>query len=128
MAVQNLMNTYRKHGHRAASLDPVKLRQSERKLIEEKLHTLSDNSFSMEFDTGIPSLGRATLGRVIERMEQTYCGSIGSEHFYLVDDDEREFLQQRMEETANSESILEDMRLSIFRMLVQAEEFKYFLA
>jgi len=128
MAVQNLMNTYRKHGHRAASLDPLKLRQSERKLIEEKLHALSDNSLSMEFDTGILGLGRATLGKVIERMEQTYCGSIGAEHFYLVDDDEREFLQQRMEETANSETILEDMRLSIFRILVQAEEFEHFLA
>lgn len=128
MAFQNLLNTYRKFGHRAAALDPLKIAVPDRRLIDEKLRTLPESFLSEDVDSGIAILGRAPLRNVIDWMEKTYCGSIGSDHFYLVDDNEREWLQAELESNACSLEISEEQRLHIFRQLVEAEEFERFLA
>ncbi|MCS6984821.1 MAG: 2-oxoglutarate dehydrogenase E1 component [Leptospiraceae bacterium] len=128
MGVQNLLNTYRRLGHRAANLDPLGLAPRNRDMIEERLSQLSERDLNSEFDTNIPGLGVARLRDVVAWFEKIYCGTIGSEHFYLVDDQERLWLQQRIETGAFTYELSTKERLRIYEKLFAAEYFERFLA
>lgn len=127
MGIQNLLNTYRSSGHLAADLDPLKIAERDRSLIDKKLNSLSEKELNTELDSGIPALGRTTLKKIIEWFERTYCSTIGAEHYYLVDFNERSWLQSRMESTANSEQLDKYTRLRLFEKLYQADFFEKFL-
>ncbi|MEM7183109.1 MAG: 2-oxoglutarate dehydrogenase E1 component [Spirochaetota bacterium] len=130
MGVLNILNAYRRQGHLAANLDPLGINQPNRSFIETKLRELSQEDLDMIVDerTSGPGLGAVPLKEVLQWYEQTYCGSIGSEQYYLVDDEEREWLQIKMETTANSEPVSHNTRLRLFRKLFEADYFENFLA
>ncbi len=101
----NLLNAYRRQGHLAANLDPLGINKPNREFIDLKVKALKQSDLETEVDSGVANLGKAKLKDVIAWFEKTYCGSIGCEHYYLVNDEEREWLQNRMEPLANSEPI-----------------------
>lgn len=127
MGVQNLLNAYRSAGHLAANIDPLGLRQPNRIIIEDRLNNLTREDLENEFDTEVPGLGVARLRDVVAWFEQTYCASIGSEHYYLRDAQERSWLQYKMEVSANNEPLAREQKLRIFEKLYQADYFEKFL-
>ncbi|TGK85268.1 2-oxoglutarate dehydrogenase E1 component [Leptospira bourretii] len=124
----NLLNAYRRQGHLAANLDPLGINKPNREFIDLKVKALKQTDLDTEVDSGIANLGKAKLKDVIDWFEKTYCGSIGCEHYYLVNDEEREWLQNRMEPLANSEPINKKTALRLFEKLYQADSFENFLA
>ncbi|TGL17747.1 2-oxoglutarate dehydrogenase E1 component [Leptospira bourretii] len=124
----NLLNAYRRQGHLAANLDPLGINKPNREFIDLKVKALKQSDLDTEVDSGIANLGKAKLKDVIDWFEKTYCGSIGCEHYYLVNDEEREWLQNRMEPLANSEPINKKTALRLFEKLYQADSFENFLA
>lgn len=124
----NLLNAYRRQGHLAANLDPLGINKPNREFIDLKVKALKQTDLETEVDSGIANLGKAKLKDVIDWFEKTYCGSIGCEHYYLVNDEEREWLQNRMEPLANSEPINKKTALRLFEKLYQADSFENFLA
>jgi 2-oxoglutarate dehydrogenase E1 component len=128
MGVINLLNAYRRQGHLAATLDPLGILKPNRTFIDQKLKNLKPEDLESEVQTGNPTLGKAKLKHVVDWYEKTYCGNIGCEQYYLVDEEEREWLQQKMEATANSYQIPKETRLRLFRKLYKADYFENFLA
>ncbi|EKJ88213.1 2-oxoglutarate dehydrogenase E1 component [Leptospira meyeri] len=124
----NLLNAYRRQGHLAANLDPLGITKPNREFIDLKVKALKQTDLETEVDSGVANLGKAKLKDVIDWFEKTYCGSIGCEHYYLVNDEEREWLQNRMEPLANSEPISKKTALRLFEKLYQADSFENFLA
>lgn len=124
----NLLNAYRRQGHLAANLDPLGINKPNREFIDLKIKALKQSDLETEVDSGIANLGKAKLKDVIDWFEKTYCGSIGCEHYYLVNDEEREWLQNRMEPLANNEPISKKIALRLFEKLYQADSFENFLA
>ncbi|MBM9547962.1 2-oxoglutarate dehydrogenase E1 component [Leptospira sp. 201903074] len=124
----NLLNAYRRQGHLAANLDPLGINKPNREFIDLKIKALKSSDLETEVDSGIANLGKAKLKDVIDWFEKTYCGSIGCEHYYLVNDEEREWLQNRMEPLANNEPISKKIALRLFEKLYQADSFENFLA
>lgn len=124
----NLLNAYRRQGHLAANLDPLGINKPNREFIDLKLKALKHEDLDKEVDSGVPGLGKTKVRNIIDWFEKTYCSSIGAEHYYLVDDEEREWLQSRMEPTANSEPIQKETALRLFEKLYQADSFENFLA
>lgn len=124
----NLLNAYRRQGHLAANLDPLSIHKPNREFIDKKLQALKAEDLEKEVESGVPNLGRAKVKEIIDWFEKTYCSSIGCEHYYLINDEEREWLQSKMEPVANSESISKDTALRIFEKLFQADFFENFLA
>lgn len=124
----NLLNAYRRQGHLAANLDPLGINKPNREFIDLKVKALKQSDLETEVDSGVANLGKAKLKDVIAWFEKTYCGSIGCEHYYLVNDEEREWLQNRMEPLANSEPIPKKTALRLFEKLYQADSFENFLA
>lgn len=128
MGVHSLMNLYRKHGHLAADLDPLKLLKPERSFIDEKIKGLSDNELKQEIDTAIPALGNTSIQNLINWLETTYCKSIGAEHFYLIEHEERQWLQQQMELNANNDPLPLETKKRLYRKVYEADAFEKFLA
>lgn len=124
----NLLNAYRRQGHLAANLDPLGINKPNREFIDLKIKALKQSDLDTEVDSGINNLGKTKLKNVIDWFEKTYCGSIGCEHYYLVNDEEREWLQNRMEPLANNEPISKKTALRLFEKLYQADSFENFLA
>ncbi|TGL12861.1 2-oxoglutarate dehydrogenase E1 component [Leptospira meyeri] len=124
----NLLNAYRRQGHLAANLDPLGITKPNREFIDLKVKALKQTDLDTEVDSGVANLGKAKLKDVIDWFEKTYCGSIGCEHYYLVNDEEREWLQNRMEPLANNEPISKKTALRLFEKLYQADSFENFLA
>ncbi|MBN8221323.1 MAG: 2-oxoglutarate dehydrogenase E1 component [Spirochaetes bacterium] len=127
MGVQNLLNAYRSRGHLAAHLDPLGILKPNRAGIEDRLNNLTRDDLESEFDTEVPGLGVAKLKDVVAWFEKTYCASIGAEHYYLRNAQERIWLQYKMEVSANSATLSKEQQLRIFEKLYQADYFEKFL-
>jgi 2-oxoglutarate dehydrogenase E1 component len=128
MGIINLLNAYRRQGHLAANLDPLGISKPDRSFIDQKLRHLGNDYLETEVETGNPTLGKTKLKNVVDWYEKTYCGPIGCEQYYLVNEEEREWLQQKMELTGNSNKLPKDTRLRLFKKLYQADYFENFLA
>jgi 2-oxoglutarate dehydrogenase E1 component len=128
MGIINLLNAYRRQGHLAANLDPLGISKPDRSFIDQKLRHLGNDYLETEVETGNPTLGKTKLKNVVDWYEKTYCGPIGCEQYYLVNEEEREWLQQKMELTGNSNKLSKDTRLRLFKKLYQADYFENFLA
>lgn len=128
MGITNILNSYRRQGHLAANIDPLEIAKPDRSYLEKKIGRLTPVDLETVIDSGVSTLGKTKLKNVIQWFEKTYCSSIGSEHFYLVNETERIWLQKKMEETANSEPVDKWARLQLFEKLFQAEYFEEFLA
>ncbi len=124
----NLLNAYRRQGHLAANLDPLGIHKPNRQFIDLKINALKSTDLDAEVDSGVANLGKAKLRTIIDWFEKTYCGSIGSEHYYIVNDEEREWLQNHMEPLANNEPISKETALRLFEKLFEADTFENFLA
>ena len=127
MGVQNLLNAYRSRGHLAANLDPLGILKPNRAGIEDRLNNLTRDDLESEFDTEVPGLGVAKLKDVVDWFEKTYCASIGAEHYYLRNAQERIWLQYKMEVSGNVAPLTKEQQLRIFEKLYQADYFERFL-
>jgi len=128
IGVQMLIEAYRRQGHLAADLDPLGLAARTRELLDLSLYGLSTADFDTTFDSQISDLGVSTLRKIIEFLEQTYCSTIASEHFYLRSNEQRNWLQDRMESVETRRAFDAGLKLRIFEKVYQAHYFEKFLA
>ncbi|HMV77297.1 MAG TPA: 2-oxoglutarate dehydrogenase E1 component [Leptospiraceae bacterium] len=127
MGLMNLLNAYRRQGHLAADLDPLKILKPDRTFIDQKLKGLRPEDLETEVQTGT-SLGKTKLKNVIDWYERTYCHTIGCEQYYIVNEEEREWLQSKMERTGNAYPLDKSVKLRLFKKLFEADYFENFLA
>jgi 2-oxoglutarate dehydrogenase E1 component len=129
MGVFDLVHTYREVGHFCANLDPLGHDRPDHPLLglENFGMTLADldrqvgqGSFQGQTD--------GTLRNLVERLRQTYCGSVGVEFTTTISDkDQRDWLQQQMEPTYNQPTLSDDERKTILHQVLEAEIFEQFL-
>lgn len=128
LGILNLLNTYRSHGHRAASLDPLKIHNPDRSMIDEKTSAIPADDRSIKLDSVFPGFDSMTLGEVIDHLEKTYCGTIGFETAHIGNDDERQWLREKIESAEFLAPIPEYTKIRLFEKLFQADFFERFLA
>ncbi len=126
MGIINLLNAYRRQGHLAAKLDPLGIQKPNRTFIDSKLHNISPTDIDTIVDS--ETLGRVKLAEIVDLYEKVYCNTIGAEHFYLVNDEEREWLQKKMESPEFLAPLPRGIKLRLFEKLFQADYFETFLA
>src|SRR5690606_2393188 len=76
---------------------------------------------------GLPVADDATLRQIIEKLERTYCGSIGVECSHILDAEERGWIQRFVEGSESRPKLERGERAHILRQLLQAEIFERFL-
>ncbi len=130
VGVLQLIAAYRNRGHQKAKLDPLGLMQREAVPdLELSAHGLSRSDFNTVFQTGNLAINKteATLGEMVEAMEATYCGSIGTEYMHIVDTAEKRWIQQRLESVRGNPKFTTETRKHILERLTAAEGLEKFL-
>ena len=122
-AVQRLIRRYQVYGHLNAKLDPLGL-TDEWFTADLSLQSVglneSDLTEQFQFDA-VAGSDTATLERIIEYYEQTYCGSIGYEYMHITDPKRLEWIQSRIECLSFRSEISDNDRRQTLKLLTMAE-------
>ncbi len=126
VAVLQLINAYRFHGHQYAELDSLMLR--ERELVPElhpAFHKLGEEDMDKVFNTGsLVGAETAPLHEIIETLHRTYCHHIGVEYMHITDTQQKRWLQQRFEGGQMHVEFSPQQRKEILERILAATEFK----
>ena len=126
--VDDLVFAYRDMGHLAAKLDPFGRPSDAVDCLQLEHHGLTKSDLTREVNSSRLGMeGTLTLGDVIERLERTYCSSIGAEIMQVPDLGERRWLIERCERSGGNVEFEKGRRVHILRQLLQSEMFEKFL-
>ncbi len=127
--VLQLINAYRVKGHEKARLDPLSM--SPRTDIKEMTlsgNNLSETDLDTVFNTGsLFGLEDAPLREIIERVEKTYCGTIGSEYMHIEDRAQKRWIQVQIETSLATPNFREGRRNRIMDRIIAAENLEKYL-
>jgi 2-oxoglutarate dehydrogenase E1 component len=123
-----LTRLHRVRGHRIARVDPLGLPRPVPPELKPEFFGLTDAdmdvpvySETFEYD------GHLTLGKLLEKLRNTYCRSIGVQYMHIDDLSVRRWLQRRMEATENRLQLTRDEQLRILTRLTDAVTFEEFI-
>jgi len=127
--VKNLVHSYRELGHFIANLDPLSHNRPSHPLLE-LVHFGLDAADLDKRVTHSDFLGTTdgTLRDLLDKLHQTYCGTIGVEYIGIADKTQREWLMQRMEPNYNHPSLDEVACKALLYELAAAQGFEDFLS
>ena len=127
--VLQLINAYRVKGHQKARLDPLAL--SEVPEISEmtlKGNELSEADLDTVFKTGsLFGVEEAPLRDIIERLEKTYCGTVGLEYMHIEDRSQKRWIQVQIETSLSTPNFREGRRNRILDRIIAAENLEKYL-
>jgi 2-oxoglutarate dehydrogenase E1 component len=129
--VIRLIQAYRNRGHQEAKLDPLGM--MERNNIEDlniEFHGLSQDDLDDEFYTDTFSTGSAktSLREIVNSLRNIYCGTIGVEYNYIMESNERRWLQKKFESKLEKYNFSKENKLHIYERLNSAEGLAKYLA
>jgi len=122
--VVQLISSYRVRGHQMASLDPLGLmRREDVPDLKLEFHHLSSADNDTVFSTQplyIPQQA-ARLSEIVSVLQDIYCGSIGYEFMAIVNLEEKQWIQKRIESCGGRPGFSNETRLHILERLSAAE-------
>jgi len=126
--VFDLVHSYRELGHLVAHLNPLGPPPPLHPLLEPAEFGFGPGDMSRVVDSGsLVGVDTLPLRELIERLQSTYCRTIGVEYLHIQDKDERRWLQERMEPGMNRPVLSPEDRVQILQDLIFAEGFEQFL-
>ena len=126
--IDKLVRAYRVRGHMAADLDPLGLpRPSPPELDPEYFGLTAAHRERPVSANSLTGWAAPNVGAVIDRLRETYCRSIGVQFMHIDDMAVREWLQKRMEGSANRLQLSRKRQLRILTRLTDAVIFEEFL-
>ncbi len=123
IGVLQLLNAYRKHGHRIAKLDPLNIKKPEDVVsLRLSAHGLTQADMDSEFiiDPLHPSQ-KITLKEMLNKLQLVYCNSLGAEYLHLEKDDEREWIRHWLEDKWAKIKFSQQQTSQILYLLTAAE-------
>ena len=129
VAVLQLINAYRFRGHQMADTDPIKLRGAGSVLdLDPAYHNLYEADMHKKFNTGsLVGPETATLEEILNVLQDTYCGHIGSEYMHINSTTEKRWIQERLESVGGRPVFDVGVKKQILERLVAAEGLEKFL-
>ena len=122
--VLQLISSYRVRGHQKADLDPLSLMYRENvQDLELEFHDLSQIDCSTVFQTGslYISKDRAPLREIVDSLKRIYCASIGYEFMHIVNLEEKQWIEQRIESNDGYPIFESDVKRHLLERLSAAE-------
>lgn len=127
--VNQLVHAYRVRGHLIANLDPLGfIQRTPPPELELSYYGFSEADRERTFST--PTVGgpdAQPLQEIVERLQATYCRSIGVQFMHIDDLEIRQWLADRMERTQNRLELSHCEQLRILRRLTDAVVFEEFV-
>lgn len=127
--VIRLISAYRYLGHRQADIDPLNanIRPNIPELSPE-FHGLSHKDMDTVFETGgIGGVKHASLREILSMLSVTYCGTIGSEFKHITSPEQKEWIQQRLEQFYFSPELPDKRKRRILEILIAAKSLEVYL-
>ena len=124
-----LIRAYRINGHLIANLDPLNLHEKNyHPELDYKSYGFSDNDLDRDiFIDGSLGLETATLKEIIQILNKTYASSIGVEFLHIQSVEQKQWVQERIEEVYNKTNFTTQGKKAIFQRLVESELFEQYL-
>ncbi len=126
-----LIRAYRFRGHMMAELDPLGLKK---KTVYPEFDPSYYGFSAADYDhpifiNGMLGLNYASLREILDALKQIYCGTIGIEYLHLGNAQEREWIQERIEnrEHYNKTEFTVNGKRAILQRLTAGEVFEQFL-
>ena len=124
-----LIRAFRINGHLIADLDPLGI--SEREYPQEldyKSYGFNELDLEKEiFIDGSLGLEKGKLKNIIKILKETYSASIGVEFLHIQQADQKQWVQERIEEVRNKTNFTNEGKKAIYKRLVESELFEQFL-
>ncbi|MSR83085.1 MAG: 2-oxoglutarate dehydrogenase E1 component [Candidatus Latescibacteria bacterium] len=123
-----LVHAYRELGHFIANLDPLGHNQTSHPLLELSQFGLGPEDLEKGVGSG-GFLGHTdgSLRDLLAKMRTTYCRTLGVEYTSIIDKNQRDWLQQRIEPHLNRPDYSAAQCRQVLARLLAAEEFEQFL-
>jgi len=127
--VQNLIHAYRFGGHQKADFDPLTDRKEIHvpSLALEKYGLVEADLNTVFYTEDLYGVEKATLSQIIEILEKTYCGKVGSEYLHSTTMAEREWIQTRLEKHFSQPQLSTDIKKRLLKRVTAAEGLERFL-
>ena len=124
-----IIRAYRINGHLIANLDPLNLHEKNyHPELDYKSYGFSKNDLDREiFIDGSLGLERATLNEIIKILNKTYASSIGVEFLHIQSVEQKQWVQERIEEVYNKTNFTIQGKKAIFQRLIESELFEQYL-
>ncbi len=124
-----LIRAYRINGHLIANLDPLNLHEkNHHPELDYKSYGFSKNDLNREiFIDGSLGLETATLKEIIKILNKTYASSIGVEFLHIQSVEQKQWVQERIEEVHNKTHFTIQGKKAIFQRLLESELFEQYL-
>ena len=121
--VLQLINAYRVKGHQKARLDPLSMNPiPEIKEMTLAGNDLGETDLDTVFNTGsLFGVEDAPLRDIIERLEKTYCGTVGSEYMHIEDRAQKRWIQVQIETSLSTPDFREGRRNRILDRIIASE-------
>ncbi len=124
-----LIRAFRINGHLIADLDPLGI--SEREYPQEldyRSYGFDESDLEKEiFIDGSLGLEKGKLRNIIKILKETYSASIGVEFLHIQQADQKQWVQERIEEVRNKTNFTNEGKKAIYKRLVESELFEQFL-
>ncbi|KAI0220197.1 hypothetical protein LSAT2_028293 [Lamellibrachia satsuma] len=125
-----LVEAYREHGYKKATLDPLEL-QGHREVLElsPSLYGLSTHDNRMHNIKGLlhTNVSTASTSDLVDQLEHIYCGTLAAQFQHISAREERLWFAERFEKL-HEEELMVDEKISIATLMLKAQAFDHFLA
>jgi 2-oxoglutarate dehydrogenase E1 component len=126
--VNELIRNYRVRGHRIARVNPLQTPQAHLPELEPAYYGFTGAELDLEFAAGtLAAAPTLPLREIFERLRATYCGSIGVQFMHIDEMAERQWLQERMENSLNRISLSREQQVRVLTRLIDAVTFEQFV-
>ena len=117
-----LIRAFRINGHLIADLDPLKILEREYPPeLNYKSYGFSDSDLDREiFIDGSLGLDRGKLKDIIRILKETYSSSIGVEFLHIQQADQKQWVQERIEEVRNKTNFTSEGKKAIYKRIVES--------
>ena len=128
IGLHKLVHTYRDLGHISATLDPLGHHRPLTPLLELSQFNITDADLDRQVGKAdFQGTTDGTLRDLIQKLRDTYCRTIGAEFVNISDQQQRQWLVQKMEPILNRPIFSPEESRAILYQLVAADEFERFL-
>lgn len=126
--LDQLLRAYRTRGHEAASLDPLGQKPPRPPELNPESYGFNESHLLKKFSYELTENDSLmNLGQILEKLQNTYCRSIGVEYMHISDKSVRRWLQERMERTENRLTLDKKQQIRILTRLTDAVVFEEFI-
>src|SRR5437899_449256 len=128
IGVFDLVHSYRELGHLVADLNPLAPKPAGHPLLEPSEFGFGEEDLDRVVSCGgFRGCSRTSIRDLIARLQATDCGRLGVEYMHIQDQEQRVWLQERMETTSNRPDLSPEERLRVLDSLITAEGLEQFL-